>query len=85
MANPVGPKIKSMGVDKREIAEDLAEDMMRMGKQRRERSGDAGFEDGRRALEPRTAALEAGQDRERDFPQSRERGSVALPIPLFWF
>lgn len=40
-----------------------------MGKQReRERSGDAGFEDGRRAPEPRTAALEAGQDRERDFP-----------------
>lgn len=38
------------------------------GEAERERSGDAGFEDGRRGPEPRTAAVEAGQDRKRDFP-----------------
>ena len=52
-----------MSVHKREIAEDLAEDGDVTGEAERERSGDTGFEDGRKAPEPRTAALEAGQDR----------------------
>lgn len=62
-----------MGVHKREIAEgDVT------GEAERERSGDAGFEDGRRGPEPRTAAVEAGQDRERDFPlEPKEEASSA--------